>query len=90
MIGEITTLKKAEIIRRFCKKRVVTMKLFSNVLKLAAAASIGLSLAGFATTADAAMMHKMTKKEMKMAEMHCKEMHGMMMHGKCDMMKKKK
>jgi hypothetical protein len=66
------------------------MKLLSNVLKFAAAASVGMSLVGFATSADAAMMHKMSKKDMKMAAMHCKEMHGMMMHGKCDMMKKKK
>jgi hypothetical protein len=65
------------------------MKLFSDALKIVAAVGVCLSVAGVATSADAAMAHKMTKKE-KMAAMHCKEMHGTMMHGKCDMKKMKK
>jgi Spy/CpxP family protein refolding chaperone len=65
------------------------MKLISKTLMLVPAALLVAGL-GLATTADAAMMKKMSKKEMKMAEMHCKEMHGMMMHGKCEMKKMKK
>lgn len=66
------------------------MKLFTDALKVVAAVGVCLSVAGFATSGNAAMMHKMSKKDMKMAAMHCKEMHGMMMHGKCEMKKMKK
>jgi hypothetical protein len=91
LITEIKSLHQGRLRNRLFARKVTIMKLVSNVLKFAAAAGLGLSLVvGFAASADAAMMHKMTKKEMKMAAMHCKEMHGTMMHGKCEMMKKKK